>query len=185
MTSIKRLAVLVVLFLSACSVFHDDSRVWLDKGKIVQLPAVSCSADRTDVELLTFEYGERKGRLVTHTVCRNGEFEMTAMMPSGPRIFSIRRKGGEVSVDEYMPLPSMAVTPSQVLWDIFVATLPEERIAEVLPEGYKVYQEGSERVITGDSQRNVLSRVVYSNGRAVKIKNYVFNYSINIKNIQR
>lgn len=185
MTNIKHLALLVVLFLSGCSVFQNNSKVWLDKGILVQLPSISCTSDRTNIELLTFEYGSRRGRLVTHTACHDGEFELTAMMPSGPRIFSIRRNGGEVNVEEYMPLPTMDVTPSQVLWDIFVATLPEGAIAEVLPEGYKIYQDGSERVISDGSKNNIVARVVYLNGRAVQIKNHVFNYSINIKNIQR
>lgn len=167
--------------LTGCATYQSSQKIWLTPKVQIVLPAKSCTKDFEKDQLLTIRYKDEIKRAVVSLSCSGDNLSIIAMMPSGPRIFTLSRSKENIQLTKHIPLPE-GINPEQILWNVLFAYLPLEELRKTLPHGFTLKDSLSERNLFSPDGELVL-QAKYNKSKLFEINCPSFMYFIEIKEL--
>lgn len=156
---------------------------WLVPGVEASLPTVACPSDYSQKTLLTAKRDGRTQRVMTVEVCRNGDYTMDVLTPTGMALLTVHYDGKQLTRQAHVPLPK-GLEASQMVADVLLATLPIEHWANVLPNGYHLEITSNGRMVV-DPKGKVVERMIYNEGttpaRLKSLTHEAFGYTLTFR----
>ena len=169
--------------LSGCAttVNSQDSVVHLTKQTTVKLPALQLTEPVSAEQLLTIDYQGHHEQALVLLEGQDQSLRLSVLNPLGIRLVDASYDQGALTVTQHIPIAELPPA-AQVLFDIFLGLLPAADIAEVLPPGFSLKDEGTTRTIYDEHGQSV-EQVHFTNGQATRLEHHVFGYIITIENL--
>ena len=158
-----------------------DHVVHLTTGATVSLPQLHLPAPIITQQLLTISYQGKQDKALVMLEGQDASLKLSVLNPLGIRLVDASYEQGQLQVIKHLPLDQLPPA-QQVLFDIFLGLLPAADIAEVLPPGFSLKDEGTTRTIY-DEQGQSVEQVHFTNGQATRLEHHVFGYIITIENL--
>ncbi len=182
MQKIRKLLFPLLLVLAGCAQTPSDNLAWLDKTQKYSLPSFHCEKLTEKQQLLTFHADGKQLNLIVLTSCDKGRLTVLGLLPTGTRVFTLNKEGDKVTSETNLPFVS-SVNPNQILSDMALSSFVVGDLTSVMPNGYRIRQEGNKRIIV-NSEGDIVEEIVYLDGlKLMQINNPVFDYKISIKSL--
>lgn len=182
MRKIRKLLFPLLLVLAGCAQTPSDNLAWLDKTQKYSLPSFHCEKLTEKQQLLTFHADEKQLNLIVLTSCDKDRLTVLGLLPTGTRVFTLNKEGDKVTSETNLPFVS-SVNPNQILSDMALSSFSVGDLTSVMPNGYRIRQEGNKRIIV-NSEGDIVEEIVYLDGlKLMQINNPVFDYKISIKSL--
>lgn len=173
------------IFVGACSSTQkiSDNLVNLTAQQQIMLPEPSFNKESSTQQLLTTIYKEKKHTLLVLLDIKKDSVKLTGLTPSSITLFTlVYDKHG---IEAKYEIPQAMLPPvKQVLLDILLAFDDNQSFEKVLPQGYKIQINGTQKVLK-DNFDKIIYTIEYSSMNnslfANKIENLEFGYTIKIK----
>ena len=170
-----------LLLLGGCATYQPSQKIWLTPKDQIVLPAKNCAKDFEKDQLLTIKYKGEIKRAVVSLSCSGDHLSIIAMMPSGPRIFTLSRSKENIQLTKHISLPE-GINPEQILWNVLFAYLSPEDLRKSLPQGFTLKDSSDERDLFS-SEGELVLQARFNNSKLLEINCPSFRYSIEIKEL--
>jgi hypothetical protein len=189
MRLMRRLSVTIgcVWMLAACANVPGTShpQAWLRPGTRVSLPVSGLSPGLSAHQLLTTHYRGREHSLMVLLKADAQQLSLVGLSTAGIRLFTLQYDARGLHTEQHVPVPGLPPA-SQVLADIMLSYWPVASWQRLLPDQWRLLDEGAQRQLLDPDGALVLV-IDYDESGAVRqpvhIRQWAFGYDIRIRNL--
>lgn len=181
----------LLLILTGCShltALKDGQRpqAWLEPGVRVELPLPGIFPNIQAQQMLTATFNDDTQSLMVMLDADDTQLTLAGLSPLGIRLFLIQYDESGVQVEQSIVLPK-APPVSQILADVMLGLWPLAAWQAQLPTGWHL-DDGDTLRSLYNAKGKLISEIHYQNEYGVRkpimIKNYQFNYQIQIQDLE-
>ncbi|KQN44099.1 hypothetical protein ASE93_15775 [Serratia sp. Leaf50] len=188
MINARWLLIIFTLLLAGCASHPDTSsqaQAWLKPGVRVSLPTPRLNEKLDQQQLLTGTVDGKQQSLLVLLNANGQTLQLAGLSPLGIRLFKVLYDSSGIHTEQTINIAQLPPA-NQVLADIMLSYWPINRWQPLLPAGWKLVDQGAQRVLFDESGLAVTQiDYVTENGKRqpVAITQHVFHYHIAIKNV--
>ncbi len=177
-----------ILLFTLAAVLSSCSTVKTETEAVYFAKEVTGSVIHSDVDyaerqaLLEVNYGKRVETLLTQSMSKGGALKIALLSGAGLPLLTIQSKEGAVKATKHVPA-TLPFSPAQIVNDCLLCTASTTAIAEALPTGWKVKDQGNSLELIGGDE-TLITRVE-KEGENCTLENFSFGYRIRTITLKR